>query len=84
VDTLSKDIAVLPVSVKGIVFEGNAVWLRKNERNESEESLSRESSRALQLSARSVKNLGSSRRQPALLMHISSAFRAASMKTAAY
>jgi len=26
----------VPVSVKGIVFEGDAVWLRKNERNEWE------------------------------------------------
>lgn len=26
----------LPISVKGIVFEGNFVWLRKNERNEWE------------------------------------------------
>jgi len=26
----------LPVSVKGIVFEGNNVWLRKNERDEWE------------------------------------------------
>lgn len=27
---------LVPVSVKGIVFEDNAVWLRKNERNEWE------------------------------------------------
>jgi 8-oxo-dGTP pyrophosphatase MutT (NUDIX family) len=26
----------VPVSVKGIIFEGNSVWLRKNERNEWE------------------------------------------------
>lgn len=26
----------IPISVKGIVFEGDAVWLRKNERNEWE------------------------------------------------
>lgn len=27
---------LIPVSVKGIVFEGDCVWLRKNERNEWE------------------------------------------------
>lgn len=26
----------LPISIKGIIFENNAVWLRKNERNEWE------------------------------------------------
>jgi len=26
----------VPISVKGIVFEGNSIWLRKNERNEWE------------------------------------------------
>lgn len=26
----------VPVSVKGILFEGNSIWLRKNERNEWE------------------------------------------------
>lgn len=38
--TESRDINMesyrVPISVKGIVFEGNLVWLRKNERNEWE------------------------------------------------